>query len=163
MPNNKNQPRFAFLLGAGASFEAGLPTLTILTEKFAKHLETTNKYLFQSLKDILNGKDFSDALKLPDVETLLGHLERIIDLRHHLLCRRFCGGSASQSQHQYGALGGCAANVCGAGTALSVTEVCYTVGFASLGSFSWLFKRRFGISPEAYRQRKMQKATSQER
>ena len=50
-----------------------------------------------------------------------------------------------------------------AGTALSVTEVCYAVGFASLGSFSWLFRRRFGISPEAYRQRKMQKATSQER
>jgi AraC-like DNA-binding protein len=50
-----------------------------------------------------------------------------------------------------------------AGTELSVTEVCYAVGFASLGSFSWLFRRRFGISPEAYRQRKMQKATSQER
>lgn len=41
-----------------------------------------------------------------------------------------------------------------AGTELSVTEVCYAVGFASLGSFSWLFRRRFGISPEAYRQRK---------
>jgi AraC-like DNA-binding protein len=41
-----------------------------------------------------------------------------------------------------------------AGTALSVTEVCFAVGFASLGSFSWLFRRRFGISPEAYRQRK---------
>ncbi len=50
-----------------------------------------------------------------------------------------------------------------AGTALSVTEVCYAVGFASLGSFSWLFRRRFGISPEVFRQRKMQKATSQER
>jgi AraC-like DNA-binding protein len=50
-----------------------------------------------------------------------------------------------------------------AGTALPVTEVCYAVGFSSLGSFSWLFRRRFGVSPEAYRQRKMQKATSQER
>ncbi len=49
------------------------------------------------------------------------------------------------------------------GTELSVTEICYAVGFASLGSFSWLFKRRFGISPEAFRQRKMQKKTSQER
>ncbi|MGH7454651.1 MAG: helix-turn-helix domain-containing protein, partial [bacterium] len=28
-----------------------------------------------------------------------------------------------------------------AGTALPVTEVCYAVGFASLGSFSWLFRR----------------------
>jgi AraC-like DNA-binding protein len=50
-----------------------------------------------------------------------------------------------------------------AGSELSVTEVCYAVGFASLGSFGWLFRRRFGISPKAYRQRKMQKATSQER
>jgi AraC-like DNA-binding protein len=48
-------------------------------------------------------------------------------------------------------------------TELSVTEVCYAVGFASLGSFSWLFRRHFGVSPEAYRQRKRQKATSQER
>jgi AraC-like DNA-binding protein len=39
-------------------------------------------------------------------------------------------------------------------TELSVTEICYAVGFASLGSFSWLFRRHFGISPEAYRQRK---------
>jgi AraC-like DNA-binding protein len=41
-----------------------------------------------------------------------------------------------------------------AGTGLSVTEVCFAVGFASLGSFSWLFRRRFGFSPEEYRQRK---------
>lgn len=31
---------------------------------------------------------------------------------------------------------------------LSVTEVCYEVGFSSPSSFSWLFKQRFGISPE---------------
>jgi len=45
----------------------------------------------------------------------------------------------------------------------SVTEICAMVGFESLGSFSWLFARRVGISPEGYRRRKMQKATSQER
>ena len=36
----------------------------------------------------------------------------------------------------------------------SVTEICATVGFESLGSFSWLFARRVGLSPEAYRRRK---------
>lgn len=35
----------------------------------------------------------------------------------------------------------------------SVTDVCAEVGFASLGSFSSLFSRRFGESPSAYRQR----------
>jgi AraC-like DNA-binding protein len=34
---------------------------------------------------------------------------------------------------------------------LSVTEVCYVVGFGSLGSFSALFRRLVGQSPSAYR------------
>ncbi|MCG3119614.1 MAG: HTH-type transcriptional activator RhaR [bacterium] len=44
-----------------------------------------------------------------------------------------------------------------------VTEICSAVGFESLGSFSWLFARRIGLSPEAYRRRKMQKAVSSKR
>jgi AraC-like DNA-binding protein len=32
-----------------------------------------------------------------------------------------------------------------------VTEICYAVGFESLGTFSWLFHRRFGVSPSQYR------------
>ena len=32
-----------------------------------------------------------------------------------------------------------------------VTDVCYAVGFESLGSFSWLFRKRVGLSPEQYR------------
>ncbi|RIK36845.1 MAG: AraC family transcriptional regulator [Chloroflexi bacterium] len=32
-----------------------------------------------------------------------------------------------------------------------VTEICFAVGFASLGSFSWLFRRRVGFSPEQFR------------
>lgn len=35
----------------------------------------------------------------------------------------------------------------------SVTDVCYAVGFASLGSFSSAFHRRFGETPSACRQR----------
>jgi AraC-like DNA-binding protein len=33
----------------------------------------------------------------------------------------------------------------------SVTEVCMSVGFSSLGSFSRLFRERFGASPRSYR------------
>lgn len=36
-------------------------------------------------------------------------------------------------------------------TGLSVTEVCRAVGYASLGSFSALFKRQVGLSPDEYR------------
>lgn len=35
-----------------------------------------------------------------------------------------------------------------------VTDVCFTVGYTSLGSFSSLFRRRFGVSPEQYRRAK---------
>jgi transcriptional regulator GlxA family with amidase domain len=33
----------------------------------------------------------------------------------------------------------------------SVTEICFDVGFTSLGSFSTLFRRHVGLSPAAYR------------
>jgi len=35
----------------------------------------------------------------------------------------------------------------------SVTEVCFDVGFSSLGSFSTLFAERFGCPPSAWRKR----------
>ena len=35
---------------------------------------------------------------------------------------------------------------------LSITAICYAVGFESPGSFSWLFRRRFGLSPSEFRQ-----------
>jgi len=38
-------------------------------------------------------------------------------------------------------------------TELSVTAVCYRVGFESLGSFSTLFRRHAGLSPNAFRRR----------
>jgi AraC-like DNA-binding protein len=40
-------------------------------------------------------------------------------------------------------------------TELPITEICFLVGFDSLGSFSWLFHRRIGISPQAYRKQKL--------
>jgi len=36
-------------------------------------------------------------------------------------------------------------------TEISVTEICFLVGFESLGSFSTLFKRHYGRSPLAFR------------
>jgi AraC family transcriptional regulator len=32
-----------------------------------------------------------------------------------------------------------------------VTDICFAVGFASLGSFSWWFRQHVGVSPSAYR------------
>jgi len=37
---------------------------------------------------------------------------------------------------------------------LPVTDICFSVGFESPGSFSWLFRRRVGCSPEAFRRQK---------
>ncbi len=34
----------------------------------------------------------------------------------------------------------------------SVTDICFQLGFESLGSFSWLFRRFFGLSPAQYRE-----------
>src|SRR5205823_868192 len=36
-------------------------------------------------------------------------------------------------------------------TELSVTNICLDIGFESLGSFSTLFRRHTGVSPERYR------------
>ena len=35
----------------------------------------------------------------------------------------------------------------------SVTDICFDVGFTSLGTFSALFRRRVGVSPSDYRRR----------
>lgn len=37
------------------------------------------------------------------------------------------------------------------GTERSVTDICFELGFESVGSFSWLFSRHFGVSPSQYR------------
>ncbi len=39
-------------------------------------------------------------------------------------------------------------------TERSVTDICLAVGFESLGSFSYLFRRHYGFSPENYRRQK---------
>lgn len=40
-----------------------------------------------------------------------------------------------------------------AGTELSITEICYAVGFENITHFSKVFKLRFGVSPSGFRQK----------
>jgi AraC-like DNA-binding protein len=40
-----------------------------------------------------------------------------------------------------------------AGSDASVTDICFDSGFSSLGTFSYVFSRRFGVSPSAFRQK----------
>lgn len=39
-------------------------------------------------------------------------------------------------------------------TDCSVTDICFSLGFASVGSFSWLFRKKVGCSPSTYRAQK---------
>jgi AraC family transcriptional regulator len=60
-----------------------------------------------------------------------------------------------QSPHQYlTALRLERAQLLLARTDLTVTDICCAVGFESLSSFSWLFRRRVGLSPEMWRRQK---------
>ena len=43
-----------------------------------------------------------------------------------------------------------------------VTAICFAVGFESLGSFSWLFRKRFGLSPKQFRSSERGVETSQD-
>jgi AraC-like DNA-binding protein len=36
-------------------------------------------------------------------------------------------------------------------TEMSITEICFEIGFESISSFSWLFRKRFGLSPQMFR------------
>ena len=40
---------------------------------------------------------------------------------------------------------------------LPITDVCFSVGFDSISSFTGLFKKRVGITPSAYRERQQQR------
>jgi AraC-like DNA-binding protein len=47
-------------------------------------------------------------------------------------------------------------------TDLPVTAICLAVGFESLGAFSWLFRKRFGVSPRQFRGLRIGPANPQE-
>lgn len=49
-------------------------------------------------------------------------------------------------------------------TEMSITEICFEIGFESVSSFSWMFRKKFGLSPETcrehYRKHMMKMKTS---
>jgi AraC-like DNA-binding protein len=99
---------------------------------------------------VLRGRDFllersADHVSLADVarEACLSpyHFHRVFHSAfrcspHEYLTRRRLDGAARLLRE----------------TSRSVTDVCLDVGFESLGSFSTLFRRHFGVSPRVYRQ-----------
>lgn len=71
-------PRLAFLLGAGASVEAGLPTLASLSAAFLNSLQEQRSPLYDSLLRLCQGAGGgTEHAELPDAEMLLGLLERV--------------------------------------------------------------------------------------
>ena len=42
-----------------------------------------------------------------------------------------------------------------------ITSICFDVGFDSLGSFSWLFRREFGLPPRNFRRQQSQTGFAQ--
>lgn len=95
-------------------------------------------------------KDYADALyatpmTLDDMADVAGFSA------NHLL--RTFKQAFGQSPHQYVTSRRLAqAQLLLQKTDQSITEVCHAVGFESLSAFSWLFRRRFGVSPQQYRE-----------
>jgi AraC-like DNA-binding protein len=89
-----------------------------------------------------------------DQPVLLDEMARVACLSPNHFIRTF-RQAFGQSPHQYLVSRRLErAEMLLAGTERPVTEVCYSVGFESLGSFSWLFRKRYGVSPTGYRLQK---------
>jgi AraC-like DNA-binding protein len=101
---------------------------------------------------VWRARDYACALL--DQPITLGDLARVACLspNHLLRCFRDAFGI---SPHQFltGARLDAARRLLRT-TELPVTDICLSVGFSSHGSFSWLFRRRFGRSPSEYRLQK---------
>lgn len=86
-----------------------------------------------------------------DTPITIGDLSREVALSPYYLIRAF-KHVYKQTPHQY--LVGrriARAKELLRNSELSITEICVTVGFESLGSFSTLFRKVAGVSPSAYR------------
>jgi len=98
-----------------------------------------------------------DALESSlDEPLLLGDLARAAALSPFHLHRHFrrAFGETPQSYRRRLRLAGAARSL--RGSEKPVTEVALEAGFSSLGSFSSLFKRQYGVSPGTYRLKKEQ-------
>ncbi|GAB4531031.1 MAG: hypothetical protein OHK0046_51850 [Anaerolineae bacterium] len=86
-----------------------------------------------------------------DTPITITQLSREVGLSPHYFIRRF-RRVYRQTPHQYLVQQRIAkAKELLRTTDLSITEICVSVGFESLGSFSALFSKMVGISPSAYR------------
>jgi AraC-like DNA-binding protein len=95
-------------------------------------------------------RDYAAALYATPLA--LDELARVACLSPNHLLRTF-RAVFGQSPHQYlTALRLARARDLLGATELSVTEICLAIGYTSLGSFSALFRRHEGVSPESYRQ-----------
>lgn len=86
-----------------------------------------------------------------DAPITLDDLSREVALSPHYLIRAF-RRAYKQTPHQYLVARRIArAKELLRDSDLSITEICFAVGFESLGSFSTLFRKVVGLSPSAYR------------
>ena len=89
-----------------------------------------------------------------DQPVLLDDMARVACLSPNHFIRTF-RNAFGQSPHQYLVSRRLErAAILLARTSRPVTDVCYSVGFESPGSFSWLFRKRYGVAPQAYRLQK---------
>lgn len=94
-------------------------------------------------------RDYAEAMFAEPVA--LADLADVAGMSANHLLRSF-RQAFGQTPHQYiSALRLARARELLAGTDLPVTEICLAVGFTSLGSFSWLFRRSVGLAPAEYR------------
>ena len=100
---------------------------------------------------LLRAKDYMDAnyrAKLP-----LAEMAQIAYLSPHHFLRSF-KLAFGVTPHQYLiSLRLDAARHALTDGAQTVSEICNEVGFESLGSFSWLFKKHYGLSPDQDRKK----------
>lgn len=94
-------------------------------------------------------RDYAEAMFAEPVA--LADLADVAGMSANHLLRSF-RQAFGQTPHQYiSALRLARARELLAGTDLPVTEICLAVGFTSLGSFSWRFRRSVGLAPAEYR------------
>jgi AraC-like DNA-binding protein len=118
-------------------------------ESLAASRMSTREELYRRL---WRARDYMEARL--DQRVLLDDVARVACLSPNHLIRTF-RQAFGQSPHQYLM----SRRLERAATLLTssdrpVIDVCYSVGFESPGSFSWLFRKRYGVSPARYRLRK---------
>ena len=124
-----------------------------LARKEAERLHSVRRATREeSYRRVCRAQEYAAALFAEPVT--LGELARVACLSPNHLLRTF-RQAFGQTPHQY--LTSCrlieARRLLAQGD-LPVTEVCLAVGFESLGSFSALFRRRFGVPPSSCRRQK---------